>query len=108
LLPNSNIGDPVLLASEQKHNIKSATATTVTATSRSGPNDPGKCLSLDHRHIDGGGRDDDDVTMDRIISNAKQVYITMPAKSAGSSMKTFTAECIKQVPQVVDFYFEPS
>ncbi len=43
-----------------------------------------KCMNLDY---DGG--------MDDILRDARQVFITMPAKAAGTSMKEFTTKCMK-------------
>jgi hypothetical protein len=34
--------------------------------------------------------------MDAVISNSTQVFITMPAKAAGTSLKQFTKKCMKQ------------
>jgi len=44
-----------------------------------------ECLSLDVED-----------TLDSIISNSRQVFITMPAKAAGTSLKRFTSKCTKQ------------
>ena len=44
-----------------------------------------KCLSLDFKE-----------KLDAIISDSRQVFITMPAKAAGTSLKTFTAQCTKE------------
>ena len=38
------------------------------------------------------------MSMDDIMNRTKQVFITMPAKAAGSSMKTFTSQCTKSHP----------
>ena len=35
----------------------------------------------------------DEKTLDIMIAQAKQIYIAMPAKAAGSSLKAFTSEC---------------
>ena len=34
-------------------------------------------------------------TMDDLVKSSKQIFITMPAKAAGSSMKSFTQKCMK-------------
>ena len=41
-----------------------------------------------------------DREMDAIISQSKQIFITMPAKAAGTSLKSFTQQCMKR--DVVD------
>ena len=38
------------------------------------------------------------MSMDDIMNRTKQVFITMPAKAAGSSMKYFTRQCTKSYP----------
>ena len=38
------------------------------------------------------------MSMDDIMNRTKQVFITMPAKADGSSMKTFTSQCTKSHP----------
>jgi len=37
--------------------------------------------------------------MDAILSKSKQVFVIMPAKAAGTSMKEFTAKCMKREEQ---------
>mmetsp|Transcript_50818 Transcript_50818/g.99378 ORF Transcript_50818/g.99378 Transcript_50818/m.99378 type:complete len:357 (-) Transcript_50818:90-1160(-) len=38
-----------------------------------------------------------DGEMDDLIANSKQIFLTMPAKAAGSSLKTFTNKCMKSI-----------
>ena len=40
----------------------------------------------------------DSMSMDDIMNQTKQVFITMPAKAAGSTMKYFTRQCTKSYP----------
>jgi len=49
------------------------------------------CLSLDFED-----------TLDTIISNSRQVFITMPAKAAGTSLKQFTSKCTSKQQIVPD------
>ena len=50
-----------------------------------------ECLSLDFED-----------TLDAIISNSRQVFITMPAKAAGTSLKRFTSKCTSKQQNVPD------
>ena len=43
-----------------------------------------------------------DKDVDGIISSAKQIYILMPAKAAGSSLKVFTAKCMHHPPNIAE------
>ena len=43
------------------------------------------------------------MSMDDIMNQTKQVFITMPAKAAGTSMKAFTRQCTKSYPPPDNF-----
>ena len=45
--------------------------------------------------------------MDAVISNSTQVFITMPAKAAGTSLKRFTEKCMKQQEMSDNFINRP-
>jgi hypothetical protein len=64
------------------HPVHPIAAATTSSTSNS-------CLNLDF-----------DGNLDTIVSRSAQVFITMPAKSAGTSLKTFVRKCVK--PQMPD------
>ena len=52
--------------------------------SSSGSDSSGQCLDLDSNQ-----------DMDSLVANARQIFITMPAKAGGTSMKDFTKLCMK-------------
>ena len=70
----------VLLVSVQ---IKDAPVGFVDANG-SGSDSSGQCLDLDSNQ-----------DMDSLVANARQIFITMPAKAGGTSMKHFTKLCMK-------------
>ena len=70
----------VLLVSVQ---IKDAPVGFVDANG-SGSDSSGQCLDLDSNQ-----------DMDSLVANARQIFITMPAKAGGTSMKDFTKLCMK-------------
>lgn len=39
---------------------------------------------------------DDNQEMESLIANARQIFVTMPAKAGGTSMKAFTKRCMKK------------
>lgn len=47
-------------------------------------------------------------TLDTIISNSRQVFITMPAKAAGTSLKRFTSKCTSKQQKVPDNFINNS
>eukprot|EP00957_Ditylum_brightwellii_P022976 1734066-Ditylum_brightwellii.AAC.1 len=49
--------------------------------------DFGKCLTFDE-------------DLNELVSRAEQVFITMPAKSAGSSLKDFVTQCMNVDPWI--------
>jgi len=53
--------------------------------SSSGSDSSGQCLDLDSNQ-----------EMDSLVANARQIFITMPAKAGGTSMKDFTKLCMKK------------
>ena len=64
------------------HEHKDFTSTIEEYTSRFSSN---QCVSLDYNN-----------DMDNILSEVKLVYVVMPAKAAGSTIKTFTSSCMKE------------
>ena len=40
---------------------------------------------------------DENQEMESLIANAKQIFVTMPAKAGGTSMKAFTKQCMKRL-----------
>jgi len=45
-----------------------------------------------------------DGEMNDLIANSKQIFLTMPAKAAGSSLRSFTNKCMKTVMPTDNFY----
>mmetsp|Transcript_16243 Transcript_16243/g.27438 ORF Transcript_16243/g.27438 Transcript_16243/m.27438 type:complete len:346 (-) Transcript_16243:49-1086(-) len=54
-------------------------------TNGSSSDSSGQCLDLDSNQ-----------DMDSLVANARQIFITMPAKAGGTSMKDFTKLCMKR------------
>eukprot|EP00984_Skeletonema_dohrnii_P037161 scaffold38938_cov205-Skeletonema_dohrnii-CCMP3373.AAC.1 len=78
----------VLLVSVQ---IKDAPVGFVdTDTNGSSSDSSGQCLDLDSNQ-----------DMDSLVANARQIFITMPAKAGGTSMKHFTKLCMKNAAAAV-------
>jgi len=53
------------------------------------PDQQQQCLGLDPNQ---GNTSQD---MDSLVASASQIFVTMPAKAGGSSMKVFTKRCMK-------------